>query len=609
MAPHPFVFFICSFFVGLAVTIAANWQYVRSTLRLLQLLIRVKSFGRKNAGSSNTMADYFESRCDANPNRVQIISADSGEQRTLKQMDSLANQFARYAQKQGSKQMDTLAVMMLNSVDYPSFWLGMTKIGCSSALVNTNLSGKPFLHSVETALASSACKMVLVDYDLVKKLQEDIDDLISKGIKVLVWKNSFKDGDENLLDKRSPIINKDVVAMSTDRLTKDARNQTKESDPAIFIFTSGTTGLPKACKISHSRYEMACFLFPTLSALTDKDRFYVPLPLYHSAAGMLALGACFSTGACLVTRQKFSASNFSSDCLKYKVTVFQYIGELCRYLVTAPKNPLDEQVKLRAAIGNGMRKEYWTQFVERYHVTDIIEFYAATEGNVTLSNSTGHVGALGYIPTPLLKLYPIAIIRVDPDDNSKPLRNAQGKLERCKYGEPGLLISRIKTGPGNKDIGRRFDGYTDKKATNDKILTNVFEKDDMYFNTGDLLSQDKHGFFYWCDRTGDTFRWKGENCSTTEVSEVLSPCSTVHDIVVYGVDVPNTDGRAGMAAIVTSNENNTLNFDEIVTAASKNLPVYARPLFIRIKKDRVLPVTTTHKYIKADLVKQVRRLC
>lgn len=601
-----FCYFVSSFLVGFVVTIVGLWRYVEPLLRLVHLLIRVKLFGRKHGGKNYSIADFLESECDKNPMRVQIIMADTGEQRTIKEWDDLSNQFARFTQKQGSKQMDTLAVMMLNSVDFPCFWIGMTKIGCSSALVNTNLSGKPFLHSVETSLASSEYKLLLVDYDLVHKLQVDIENLLDKGIKVVVWKNDFVDGDEKEntgILKKIPIINKTVRSLSCERLDKSVRSHAKENDPAIFIFTSGTTGMPKACKISHTRFQMASFFYPILADLDEKDCLYCPLPLYHSAAGMIALGGCMRSGGRLLTRSKFSASNFSNDCVKYNVTAFQYIGELCRYLVTTPPNLNDSKMNLRIAFGNGMRKEYWIKFMERYNVKYIVEFYAATEGNVGLVNGTGQVGALGFIPRFLDFIYPLVLIKVDPDDNSKPWKDANGKYHLCKPNEPGLLLSRINV--GSKDVTRRFDGYTDKKATNDKILRDVFTKGDAFFNTGDLLVRDSIGFFYWCDRTGDTFRWKGENCSTTEVSEVLSACKNVKDIVVYAVAVPDCDGKAGMAAIVTSNEDNTINLKEIIDETTKHLPSYARPLFVRIKKDRVLPTTSTHKYVKAGLVKEV----
>lgn len=604
-----FCCFLTSFFVGLIVTIVALWKYIGPLVRLVHLLVRVRLYGLLHGGKNFTIADLFEGQCDENPDRVQIIMADTGEQRTIRELDNLANQFARFAQQQGSQQMDTLAVMLLNSVDYPCFWLGMIKLGGSSALVNTNLTGKPFLHSVETSLASSSVKLLILDYDLVNKLHEEIDCLLSKGYKIFVWKSSFVEGDERENDgptKRFPIINKSLKGLSSERLGKSSRSQAKESDPAIFIFTSGTTGLPKACKISHTRFQMASFFFPVLASLNENDCLYCPLPLYHSAAGMIALGGCIRGKGRLLTRSKFSASNFSSDCIKYHVTAFQYIGELCRYLVTLPSNPFDNNVKIRVAFGNGMRKEYWSKFVERYNVRSLIEFYAATEGNVGLVNGTGQVGALGFIPRFLDFIYPLVLIKVDPEDNSKPWRDATGRYQICKPNEPGLLLSRIHL--GSKDVTRRFDGYTDKKATNDKILYDLFTKGDAFFNTGDLLVRDEWGFFYWCDRTGDTFRWKGENCSTTEVSEVLSACSTIKDIVVYGVTVPNTDGRAGMAAIVTTNDDNSIDFTEIIDASTKHLPTYARPLLVRIKKDRVLPTTSTHKYVKAGLVKEVSSL-
>jgi fatty-acyl-CoA synthase len=276
--------------------------------------------------------------------------------------------------------------------------------------------------------------------------------------------------------------------------------------------------------------------------------------------------------------------------------VIQYIGELCRYLVNLAPNPLDQQLSIRVAFGNGMRKEYWEKFQERYKVKNIIEFYAATEGNIGLFNCFEKVGPLGYIPRFLDFIYPLKIVKTDPHDQSVPYRNSKGFCELCELNEPGLLLGEITT-------SRRFEGYTDKKATNAKILKDVFRKGDSYFNTGDLLSRDAEGYYYWSDRIGDTFRWKGENVSTTEVSEVISECHCVDDVVVYGVSVPNTDGKPGMAAIV--GKDNALDLSEIEAECAKHLPVYARPLFLRLKSDGKLPTTSTHKYVKHDLVNEV----
>lgn len=248
-----------------------------------------------------------------------------------------------------------------------------------------------------------------------------------------------------------------------------------------------------------------------------------------------------------------------------------------------------------------MRPEVWPIFQKRFRVQRILEFYASTEGNLALFNSCDHEGALGFIPRFADILYPVSILRVDEHDKTIPYRDANGRCQVCKPNEVGLLVASI----NNKRIDRRFDGYTDSAATSKKILYDVFKSGDVYFNTGDLLYRDSVGYFFWSDRTGDTFRWKGENVSTTEVAQVLASIKGVSDACVYGVEILNCDGKAGMATITLSDSSNISNFDwnNLANELSLHLPTYARPLFIRVQKE--IKVTSTFKHIKADLVKEV----
>jgi acyl-CoA synthetase (AMP-forming)/AMP-acid ligase II len=569
--------------VAFTIVVRTYWNVIHGIIKLLTLMVISKLHLSKHKKKYFCYCDDIEKKVDENPDKVHLIMVETGEKRTLKDTDTLANCVANWAIQKGAKQGNSAALMLLNCPDYFSIWYGLSKIGVSTALLNTNVMGKAFLHSVETALKTSDAKILIVDISLVEHLKTEIEELRSKGIQVFAW------GDKQLADE--------IGNCSSKRPDPSLRNKTMEFDPLIFIFTSGTTGLPKACKISQTRYFNGGLLFPVLAELTEKDVLYTAMPMYHSAAGLMALAGTLRAGCCLLIRKKFSASNFSKDCLQYNVTAVQYIGELCRYLVTLPPNPLDDQVKLKCAFGNGMRREYWEKFQARYHVEHVVEFYAATEGNVGLFNCFDKVGPLGFIPKCLDFIYPLKLVKTDPDDPSLPFRNAKGNCEICLDGESGLLIAEISP-------ERRFEGYTDQKATNAKILQSVFKDGDTYFNTGDLLSRDSDGYFYWSDRIGDTFRWKGENVSTTEVSEVMSACSSIGDVVVYGVEVPNTDGKAGMAAVVVNGKDG-LNFGHLEAECNKNLPAYARPLFIRIKADGKLPVTSTHKYVKSDLVKDV----
>lgn len=276
----------------------------------------------------------------------------------------------------------------------------------------------------------------------------------------------------------------------------------------------------------------------------------------------------------------------------------QYIGELCRYLINAPPNPQDCKVKLKAVMGNGMRPDVWVQFKARYAIHRVVEFYGATEANCSFFNSTGKVGALGYLPAVLTRFLPVAILRVDPLNKEVPLRDKAGHCIKADPGEVGLLCAMIDA----KNVSRRFDGYSDKAATSKKVLTNVFKDGDSYFNSGDLLST-KDGYYYWSDRVGDTFRWKGENVATTEVENAISACAEVDDVSVYGVTVPNCDGRVGMAALILK-EGVSVDSPEwsksFMAECEKNLASYSRPAFLRVQTTAV--VTATFKHQKASLV-------
>jgi len=295
-----------------------------------------------------------------------------------------------------------------------------------------------------------------------------------------------------------------------------------------------------------------------------------------------------------VILKKFSASRFWKDCIKYNVTVSQYLGELCRYLLNQPPSPEDKQHKVRLMYGNGVRPEIWEEFLRRFNNPTICELYGATEGNASLVNFEGKVGAIGVVPRIASLFLKSTIIKVDPVTGD-PIRKENGLAIRCKPNEPGEAVSLIVEG----DPIRQFDGYTDPKATEKKIIRDIFKKGDCAFRSGDILVMDEYGYFYFKDRTGDTFRWKGENVSTTEVEFTLSKYSDHKDVVVYGVQIPGTDGRAGMASIADPED--SLNLETLASGIAKELPAYARPIFIRVIPQ--ITQTGTYKLQKMDLLK------
>jgi fatty-acyl-CoA synthase len=323
---------------------------------------------------------------------------------------------------------------------------------------------------------------------------------------------------------------------------------------------------------------------------------YDCLPMYHTAGGVLATGPLLIKGGSVVIRERFSAREFWDDVVRWECTLLQYIGEFCRYLVNSPPHPKERAHKLRLACGNGLRPDVWTEFKARFGIPKIVEFYAATEGNVTLFNFEGKEGAVGRIPWYLAHRFPTKIVRFDVE-RQQPVRNADGFCIECDPNEAGEVIGKILRDASKP--GARFEGYATQGETDKKILRDVFKKGDIWFRTGDLMRKDEHGYFYFVDRIGDTFRWKGENVSTTEVEEAMSQFDGVREANAYGVEVPGRDGRAGMAVIVAADDFDLRGFH---THLATRLPDYARPVFLRIRPN--MEVTATFKQKKVDLVKE-----
>ncbi len=366
-------------------------------------------------------------------------------------------------------------------------------------------------------------------------------------------------------------------------------------DTALYIYTSGTTGLPKAAKVSHFRLMQWSHWFAGMMDTRSSDRMYNCLPMYHSIGGVVATGATLVNGGSVVLRQRFSASHFWDDVVEWNCTLFQYIGELCRYLVNSPPHPREAEHRLRLCCGNGLRPDVWDEFKRRFRIPQILEFYAATESNFSLYNCEGKPGAIGRIPSFLAHRIPVALIKFDIE-TGEPIRNEEGFCIRCSANEVGEAIGKILDG---SSPGSRFEGYTDKEASDRKILRNVFVNGDAWFRTGDLMRRDESGYFYFVDRVGDTFRWKGENVSTTEVADTISAYPGVIEAVVYGVAIPGTEGRAGMAAIVVSEDFDLVAFRQHL---AERLPEYARPLFLRIRCE--IEMTATFKPKKQDLSRE-----
>ncbi len=497
------------------------------------------------------------------------------------ELEAAANRYAHWAQLQGVGRGDVVAIFMDNRPEYLFAWLGLAKLGAVGALINTNLRDKPLAHTLRLADA----RVHIVGAELTEPHAAAVSELETKPA---VWVAGGAAAGAAELD---PVL----AAQPTTPPGSEARKGHTARDLLFYIYTSGTTGLPKAARISHHRFLTVASAFAAATEAQPADRMYVVLPLYHTAGGVCAVGAALSSGAAVVLRQRFSASRFWEDCRRYHVTLFQYIGELCRYLLNSPEQPDERTHHVRLCVGNGLRPDVWQPFQQRFGIPKIVEFYGATEGNVALTNLDGKPGAVGRIPWYLERFMSIKLIRFDVEAEA-PVRSADGFCVECLPGEAGEAIGRIPSDP-SAPIGR-FEGYTSKEATEKKILRDVFERGDAWFRSGDLLRRDAEGYFYFVDRIGDTFRWKGENVATSEVSEVISAVPGVTEANVYGVHVPGADGRAGMAALVVGDG---FDLDALYAHLEKALPVYARPLFLRLRPE--LEITGTFKHRKVDLVR------
>jgi fatty-acyl-CoA synthase len=499
---------------------------------------------------------------------------------TYGQMAAQCNRYARWAVSQGLRSGDTVGLLMPNRIHYMPLWLGLTRAGVCVALLNTQLRGEVLAHCIRIV----APKLVIVGFELCDAVP-GVAPHLDPGM--AWWAHG---GDAHELPRMDlsaaslpsfPVSDAELVLPSLEQR-------------ALFIYTSGTTGLPKAANVSHYRVMQWSHWFAGMMDIQPSDRMYDCLPLYHSIGGIVATGATLVGGGTVVLRTRFSASDFWRDIVAERCTLFQYIGELCRYLVNAQPVPQESAHALRLCCGNGLRGEVWEQFQTRFRIPQILEYYAATEGNFSLYNCEGKPGAIGRIPAFLKHRMPVEIVRYDPH-TQLPQRNIAGHCVLCDPTEAGEALGKLQSAdtlqPG------QFEGYADETATSRKILRNVLVDGDAWYRSGDLMRRDAQGFFYFVDRVGDTFRWKGENVSAAEVAGVVASCPGVSDAVVYGVQVPGADGRAGMAAIVTGPGFALQAFAAHLTA---RLPQYARPLFVRVLP--VIELTETFKLRKQTLL-------
>ncbi|ORY66989.1 AMP-binding enzyme [Pseudomassariella vexata] len=491
----------------------------------------------------------------------------------------------RYNLKKG----DVVAIDMMNSDHFVLLCFGLWSIGVKPAFINYNLTGKALTHCIEAAKAV----LMLVD----PQVQHNVDDSTRA----------------TLGDLQIDILTADLIAeiLSTDpvRAPDSDRSGDLGRDMAVLIYTSGTTGLPKAAIVSWSKLTLAGTFVGGWLGTKPSDIFYTCMPIYHSSATVMGLSHVLESGSTFAIGRKFSTKTFWKEARAFKATQIQYVGETCRYLLAAPPQidpatgeNLDKKHNIRLAFGNGLRPDVWERFRERFGIENISEFYGATEGFLATWNTSkndhtiGAIGRNGWLYAILMKQR-MAIIDVD-HDTDKPIRDPKTGLGRqVPRGQVGELMFMLPD-----DMDKDFQGYyNNKEATNSKIVRDLLRKGDGYFRSGDLVSWDNEGRMYFHDRIGDTFRWKSENVATTEVSQTIGMHPSVQEANVYGVELPNHDGRAGCAALALQVEPDEKVMQSIAEHAKKALPKYAVPIFLRVVKDMSTQTTGTNKQQKHQL--------
>jgi fatty-acyl-CoA synthase len=481
---------------------------------------------------------------------------------TYRDANDTANRYAAVLAARGVGRGDVVGIILANSPPAVLLMLAAVKLGAIAGMLNYHQRGAVLAHSVGLLNA----KVVIGDNELLAAVGESGAD-VRDAISVEELERLAADA-----PTANPAVTSSVLA----------------KDKAFYIFTSGTTGMPKASVMTHYRWLWALGGVGAIGMrLNSSDTLYCCLPLYHNNGLTVAVSSVVSCGAALALGRSFSASRFWDDVIGYDATAFVYIGEICGYLLNQPAKDTDRKHRVRVIAGNGMRPGIWDKFTRRFGIERVCEFYSASEANTAFLNVFNIPGSAGVCPTPL------AFVEYDPD-TGEPVRDDKGRVRSVKHGEPGLLLSKVTN-------LQPFDGYTDKEATEKKLVRDAFKKGDVWFNTGDLMRSQGFGHAAFCDRLGDTFRWKGENVATTQVEHALAQDSNVGECTVYGVEVRGVGGKAGMAAIRLKDG---AGFDgkSLAKTLYENLPTYALPLFVRIVES--LEKTSTFKSKKVDLRNQ-----
>ncbi|MBM3103910.1 long-chain-acyl-CoA synthetase [Pseudomonas sp. V1] len=548
---------------------------------------RAEASARIKPADRYTLADRLEEQAQRHGERPFIIY---GEQRlSFAQINAQADRLAHVFHARGLRPGDVCALAMENRPAFFCCWYALAKLGVVVGFVNTQLSGRTLTHSLEAIDA----KAIIVGEEILGNF------LITENLPPLpLWlvEDTEQPWSGEVPDQVDTRLNEALAAAPSAPFPRDLRADLSAETPSLLIFTSGTTGLPKAARYSHMRWMSTGDIMEITLQTTVQDVFYCCLPLYHGAAATSVTSTALKTGAAIVVRRKFSVREFWNDIRKHQVTVFQYIGEICRYLLNQPEVAGEREHSLRCMLGAGLTRETWQNWVQRFGPIQVFEGWGSTESNTNVVNVDNYVGACGRVP--FWEKSNLRLVRYDVETDSYP-RDQHGFHQLCEVGEVGEALGFIINHPNIG--GGRFEGYTSAEATNSKIRRNVFVDGDAYWSSGDLLRFDEDGYLYFIDRIGDTFRWKSENVSTLEVACALGDFAGLELINIYGVQVPGQEGRAGMAAVLMQ-PGQTFDPQAFYALTEARLPRYAAPMFVRVSA--AADLTSTFKLRKVDLQRQ-----
>ena len=537
---------------------------------------------------THTVVDRLERLAQDVPERTMIHFEN--EVHTFRQVNERANRVAHWACSSGIGRGDVVALLMENRPEYLSTWLGLAKLGVVTSLLNTHLTGRSLGHLIRAGgngrhlIAGSEC--------LGKLATMDEEDRAGIAVHMLPERDAAADP-VSLEPLAATDLGPVLEASSPENPDAVLRRGLTAGDDLFYIFTSGTTGLPKAARFSHMRYLGHGDGIAALARYDERDVIYCVLPLYHGAGGVVVTSCALAVGGAIALRRRFSASHFWQDVRRYRATSFHYVGEICRYLVNRPERSDDLDNGIRVVFGAGLGADIWDRFRDRFGVDRIIEGWSSTESNTGLLNVDNRSGSCGRIP--FAEQHNGALIRYDIETDSHT-RDENGWCITCLPGEAGEFIGNIPS--GGDGSAASFEGYASEEETRRKILCDVFERGDRWYRSGDLLRRDEEDYYYFVDRIGDTYRWKGENVSTLDVEQALGECPGIELANVYGVTIPGADGRAGMAALVLDED---ARFDPkgFYRFASESLPRYAVPLFLRLSQSA--DITSSFKLRKVEL--------